>query len=71
MAEANLKHKWLMFGRLNVDLMNSQRSSKNQLSPVGLYPYFKKPPVRQATKEDELMLVEQLKENKWLKITTS
>lgn len=58
-----------MYGRLNVDLINSQRSRKDQISPVGLYPYFKKPPVQQATAQDELNLVKQLEGSQWLKIT--
>lgn len=71
MAGGRLKHNWLMFGRIAVDLMNSQRSAKDRISPIGLYPFFEKPPVRPATKDDELMLAEQLKGSKWLKITTS
>ena len=58
-----------MFGKLNIDLINSQRSRKDQISPVGLYPYFKKPPMQKATKQDELNLVEQLKNSEWLTIT--
>lgn len=69
MAEARLRQQWIMHGRLNIDLINSQRSRSNQISPIGLYPYFKKPPVVQATKQDELDLAEQLKGSKWLKVT--
>jgi len=71
MVTAHLKQDWLMFGRIAVDLMNSQRSAKDRISPIGLYPFFEKPPVRPATKEDELRLAEQLKDSKWLKVTTS
>lgn len=69
MVEARLRQQWLMHGRLNVDLMNSQRSRSNQLSPIGLYPYFKNPPVQKATEQDELNLAEQLKGSTWLTIT--
>lgn len=71
MLKAKLRQEWLMYGRLNVDLINSQRSIKDQVSPVGLYPYFEKPPVQKATEQDELNLVEQLKGSKWLTIKTT
>ena len=71
MADAKMRQNWQMFGRLNIDLINSNRTRKEQISPIGLYPYFEKPPVRPATKDEELMLAEQLKDSKWLKITTS
>lgn len=64
-----MKHRWLMFGKLTVDLINSQRVRKDQVSPIGLYPFFERPPVRKATLEDELNLVEQLKGSTWLSIT--
>ena len=57
-----------MHGRLNVDLINSQRPRNNQISPIGLYPYFKKPPVVKATKQDEINLAEQLKGSTWLTV---
>ena len=71
MADGYLKHQWLLHGRLNIDLINSQRTRKEQISPIGLYPYFEKPPVKPATKEDELMLIEQLKDSEWLTIKTT
>lgn len=58
-----------MFGRLNVDLINSQRTRREQISPIGLYPFFEKPRVVKATKQDELNLIEQLKGSQWLTIT--
>lgn len=60
-----------MHGRLTIDLINSRRGINNQISPVGRYPYFERPQVVKATKEDELRLAEQLKDSKWLKVTTS
>ena len=71
MATSRLKHDWLMYGKLNIDLINSQRSYKDRISPIGLYPFFEKPPVKLATKEDELILAEQLRESKWLKVETT
>lgn len=69
MVEAYLKQQWLMYGRLTIDIINSQRSRKEQISPIGLYPFFEKPPKVKATAQDELNLIEQLKGNKWLTIT--
>ena len=69
MADARLRQQWLMYGRLTIDLINSQRTKKEQISPIGLYPYFDKPVTTKATKEDELRLVEQLKGSKWLTVT--
>lgn len=68
MAESHLKQNWLMFGRLAVDLINSQRVRRDHISPIGLYPFFERP-MCIATAEDELNLVEQLKGSTWLTIT--
>ena len=71
MADSCLKQQWLLHGRLNVDLINSQRTRREQISPIGLYPYYNKAPVKPATKDDELNLIEQLKGSKWLTIKTT
>ncbi len=68
MVDARLKQNWLLFGRLTVDLINSQRVRRDQISPIGLYPFFERP-ICKATIEDELNLVEQLKGSTWLTIT--
>lgn len=69
MADARLRQQWLMYGRLTIDLINSQRTKREQINPIGLYPYFDKPVTTKATKEDELALAEQLKNSKWLTVT--
>ena len=69
MVDARMRQQWLMHGRLTIDLINSQRLKKDQVNPIGMYPYFDKPETRRATKEDELRLVEQLKGSKWLTVT--
>ena len=69
MVDARLRQQWLMHGRLTIDIINSQRLHKDQISPAGLYPYFGKPVTTKATKEDELRLAEQLKNSKWLTVT--
>lgn len=68
MTDSYMRHNWLMFGRLNVDLINSQRTRREQISPIGLYPYFEKPKTIKATAEDERRLAEQLKNSKWLTV---
>ena len=68
MVDARMKQQWLMFGRLNIDAINSQRTKRDQISPIGLYPYFEAPPKRKATIEDEMRLAEQLKGSKWLTV---
>ena len=69
MYEAAARERWIMHGRLTMDIINSQRLPNNQISPIGHYPYFDRPELVTATKEDELRLAEQLKNSKWLTVT--
>ena len=69
MYEAAARERWIMHGRLTMDIINSQRLPNNQISPIGRYPYFDRPELVTATKEDELRLAEQLKGSKWLTVT--
>lgn len=70
MADARLRQQWLMHGRLTIDLINSQRTVKEQLDPaVFKYPYFESPEQKLTQKERELMLAKQLQGSKWLTVT--
>ena len=69
MADARLRQQWLMYGRLTIDLINSQRTKKEQIDPAGMYPYFDRPKSKKVTKEDELNLAKQLQASGWAQVT--
>ena len=68
MADAKLRQQWLMYGRLTIDLINSQRTIKEQLDPaVFKYPYFETP--KQTQKDKELQLAKQIQAAGWATVT--
>ena len=68
MADARLRQQWLMYGRLTIDLINSQRTKKEQIDPaVFKYPYFETP--EQTQKDKELQLAKMLQASGWAQVT--
>ena len=68
MYEAAAKERWIMHGRLNIDLINSMRGEAQQLKPSDFkYPYFDAP--EQTQKERELQLAKMLQASGWATVT--
>lgn len=68
MYEAAAKERWIMHGRLNIDLINSMRGETQQLKPSDFkYPYFSAP--EQTQKERELQLAKMLQASGWAQVT--